>query len=299
MKKHLSYLFVVLGAACWGFMGLFNRLLASVGLAMGNRVFVRNFLSLVLLTPVFALLHRDAFHVKPRHLPIFAASGLISVLGLSFMYFNAQIECSLAVAGILLYLAPSIVVVLSAVLWKTPVTRRKLAALLLALLGCALVSGLAGGELTASWRGLAFGLASAFCYATYTIFAHYGLAHYDSYTMIYWTFVFAGLGSFAFLSPAELAPILAPRGALYALGLVVIATVLPYLLYTKGLEGVESGKASIIANVEPVVAALLGVTVFHETLSVWVLLGIACVLSGVVLLAKDNRKGEPEHGKAQ
>ena len=31
---------------------------------------------------------------------------------------------------------------------------------------------------------------------------------------------------------------------------------LPYLFYTKGLEGVESGRAAIIANVEPVVAAL-------------------------------------------
>ena len=295
MRKYLSYALVVLGAACWGFMGLFNRLLGSVGLDMGNRVFVRNLPSLVLRTLVFALTRREVFHIQARHLPIFAASGLISVLGLSYVYFNAQIECSLAVAGILLYLAPSIVVVMSALLWKTPITRRKLAALGLALLGCALVSGLIGGELTASWRGLAFGLASAFCYATYTIFAHYGLAHYDSYTMIYWTFFFSGLGSFAFLNPAAIAPaVSSAKGVFSALGLVVIATVLPYLLYTKGLEGVESGKASIIANIEPVVAALIGVFVFHEVLSVWVLLGVACVLGCVVLLAKED----VPHGEA-
>ena len=298
MKKYLSYGFVILGAACWGFMGLFNRLLGSIGLEMGNRVFLRNFPSLVLLTLTFALTHREVFRIQLRHLPIFLASGLFSVLGLSYVYFNAQMECSLAVAGILLYLAPSIVVVLSALLWKTPVTRRKIAALALSLLGCALVSGVIGGDLTASWRGLAFGVASAFCYATYTIFAHYGLAHYDSYTMIYWTFVFAGLGSFVFLDPAGIAPVFTARGALYALGLVLIATVLPYLLYTKGLEGVESGKAAIIANIEPVVAALTGILVFHETLSVWVLLGIACVLGGVVLLSGDDAKGDNAHGKA-
>ena len=295
MKKYLSYVFVIVGAACWGFMGLFNRLLASVGLDMGNRVLVRNFPSLILLTLVFALTRREVFHIQLRHLPIFAASGVISVLGLSYVYFNAQIECSLAVAGILLYLAPSIVVIMSAILWKTPITRRKVAALGLALLGCALVSGLANGELTASWRGLAFGLASAFCYATYTIFAHYGLAHYDSYTMIYWTFFFSGLGSFAFLNPAAIAPaVSSAKGVLSALGLIVVATVLPYLLYTMGLEGVESGKASIIANIEPVVAALIGVFVFHEVLSIWVLLGIACVLGTVILLAKEDAP----HGKA-
>ena len=71
------------------------------------------------------------------------------------------------------------------------------------------------------------------------------------------------------------------------LGLIVVATVLPYLLYTKGLEGVESGKASIMANVEPVVGALVGVFVFGETLSVWVILGVVCMLCGVMLLAKE------------
>ena len=50
----------------------------------------------------------------------------------------------------------------------------------------------------------------------------------------------------------------------------------------------EGGKASIIANVEPVVGALVGVFVFGETLSLWVVLGIVCVLFGVILLAKED-----------
>lgn len=295
MKKYLSYLFVILGAVCWGFIGVFNRLLAAAGADMAGRVFVRNFFSLVLLTLVFALHRREVFRIKAKHLPIFMGSGLISILTLSWVYFNCQMECSLAVAAILLYLAPSMVVVMSALLWKAPVTRRKLAALFLSLLGCVLVSGVVGGELTASWRGLAFGVASAFCYATYTIFAHYGLAHYDTYTMTYWTFVFAGLGSFVFFDADTLLPALATaRGVGGAAGLVVIATVLPYLFYTKGLEGVEGGKAAILANVEPVTAALLGVALFHEVLSVWVLLGILFVLGGAMLLAKEDAS----HGEA-
>lgn len=299
MKKYVSYAFVILGAVCWGFIGVFNRLLASAGVDMNNRVFVRNFFSFLLLTLVFAAFRRDVFHVKPRDLPIFMGSGLLSILALSWVYFNCQMECSLAVAAILLYLAPSMVVLMSTILWKSPITRRKVAALLLALLGCALVSGVIGGELTGTPRGLLFGVASAFCYATYTIFAHYGLARYDTYTMIYWTFFFAGLGSLLFLDWNALVPALAtPRGVGGAVGLVLVATVLPYLFYTKGLEGVESGKASIIANVEPVVAALLGVVLFHERLSVWVLLGIVCVLSGVILLAKDDTEEASPHGEA-
>lgn len=302
MKKTISYIFVVLGAVCWGYIGVFNRLLAEAGVGMQNRVFVRNFFSFVLLTLVFALFHREVFRIRPKHLPIFMGSGLLSILTLSWVYFNCQMECSLAVAAILLYLAPSMVVIMAAVFWKAPITRRKLLALFLALAGCALVSGVVGGALTASWRGLAYGVASAFCYATYSVFAHYALEEYESFTMIYWTFFFAGLGSLAFLDWDALVPALATaKGAGAAAGLVVVATVLPYLFYTKGLEQVESGKASIIANVEPVVAALNGVFLFHERLSVWVLLGVICVLGGVALLANDETEHprSPEDGKSR
>lgn len=292
MNKTISYLFVVLGAACWGFIGLFNRLLAQSGASVWTQVLIRNLFSLLLLTVLFALFHRQVFRIRLRHLPLFAAAGLLSVLCLAIVYFNCQKLCSLAVAGTLLYLAPSFVVLMSALLWRAPLTRRRIAALLIALLGCALVSGVVGGDLSASPVGILLGIASGFCYATYTIFAHYGLAHYDSYTMTYWTFVFAGLGSLVFLRPGELAAVLSvPTGALAAAGLVIVSTVLPYLFYTRGLEGVDSGRASIIANVEPVVAALVGVLIFRERLSLWVLLGIVCVLGGVVLLA-----GEKPHG---
>ena len=245
-------------------------------------MFIRNFISLVLLTVVFALFHRQVFRIRLKHLPIFLAAGLISVLCLAITYFNCQMHCSLAVAGILLYLAPSFVVLMSALLWKAPLTKRKLLAL--------------GGDTSVSAVGLLLGVGAAFCYATYTIFAHYGLAHYDSYTMIYWTFLVAGIGSLFFLNPTELAAAM-PDSRLWlgTAGLVVIATVLPYIFYTKGLEGVESGKASIIANVEPVVAALTGVVFFHETLSIWTLLGVACVLGGVILLAKGDDTCKESH----
>ena len=290
MKKYVPYINVVLGAVCWGFLGVFNRILATTGITMGNRVLIRNFGSLLLMTVVFAIIHPQVFHIKLKHLPIFLGSGLIGVVGLGWTYFSCQMMCSLAVAAILLYLAPSFVVIGSAILWKAPLTRRKIIALVLALIGCALVSGIVGGDLTISWVGLLLGIGAGMCYASYTLFAHYGLSHYDSFTMIYWTFAVAGLASLAFLdAPAMLDTLSQRNGIIGAVGLVVIATVLPYLFYTKGLEGVESGLASVIANVEPVVAAITGVLFFHESLSLWTVLGIVLVLGAAVILAKGDR----------
>ena len=59
---------------------------------------------------------------------------------------------------------------------------------------------------------------------------------------------------------------------------------LPYILYTRGLSQVESGKASIMASLEPVVASMAGVMVFGEPLSLLTMAGILCVLAGVYIL---------------
>ena len=286
MKKYISYIYVILSAVCWGFIGFSNRLLTGAGVSLGNRVFIRNFGTLLVLTVVFGLFHRQVFRIRWKHLPIFLGSGLISILLLSIVYFKCQTMCSLSVAAVLLYLAPSFVVIFSAVLWKTPLTKRKVIALVVSLLGCVMVSGVLGGDTTASWTGIGLGVLSGLCYASYTVFAHYGLARYESYTMIYWTFVFAGLGSIFFADIPALLPVLRqPEGVWGCVLVVVVSTALPYYFYTKGLEGVESGKASIITNIEPMMETLMGVVVFHEALTVWTVAGIACVLGAVALLA--------------
>lgn len=58
----------------------------------------------------------------------------------------------------------------------------------------------------------------------------------------------------------------------------------PYLLYTRGLARVESGKAPIMASLEPVVAALAGTLVFGEPMSLVTGIGILLVLVGVYIL---------------
>ena len=303
MKKYISYIYVILSAVCWGFIGFSNRLLTAAGIELGNRVFIRNFGTLLVLTAVFGLFHRQVFRIQWKHLPIFLCSGLISILLLSTVYFQCQTMCSLSVAAVLLYLAPSFVVLFSAVLWKTPLTKRKLIALAVSLLGCVMVSGILGGDMTASWAGIGLGVLSGLCYASYTVFAHYGLAHYESYTMIYWTFLVAGIGSIFFADFKTLPLAFAStQGIVGACGVVIVATVLPYTFYTKGLEGVESGRASIITNIEPVVETLVGVFVFKEALTVWTVLGVACVFGCVILLAREGNKApmakEEAHGKA-
>lgn len=275
---------ILAAAALWGIIGVWNRRLMAGGLSPYSIVVVRNCGGMVLLLAVMALRDRSVFHVERQHLKYFFGTGVVSVVLFTVCYFSCQEICSLAVASILLYTAPAIVVVLSALLWREPVTKKKLLALGLTLVGCALVCGVFSGSLTVTGGGIALGLGAGFFYALYSIFGRYALAHYGPMTVTVWTFVFAGVASLVLVRPAELAALAQPSLAATAVGLVVCSTVLPYILYTRGLARVEAGKASILASLEPVVASVAGVVLFGEPMSPLTAAGIACVLAGVYIL---------------
>nr|WP_326172610.1 EamA family transporter [uncultured Oscillibacter sp.] len=280
-----AYASILAAAALWGMIGLWNRNLMAGGFTPTDIVVVRNFGGMLLLAAVFAIRDRSVFRVRREHLKYFFGTGVISVLLFTVCYFSCQRICSLAAASILLYTAPSFVVVLSAVLWHEPVTKKKLLALALTLLGCALVCGVFAGDLTVTAGGVLLGLGSGFFYALYSVFGRYALAHYGPMTVTVWTFLFAGPASLVLLRPGRMAAALgSPRQWLLSLGLVVFSTAAPYILYTRGLAQVESGKASIMASLEPAAAALVGVLAFGEPLSPLSLAGILCVLAGVYIL---------------
>ena len=74
-----------------------------------------------------------------------------------------------------------------------------------------------------------------------------------------------------------------------AISFALLTTVVPYLCYTKGLSGLPASQASVTATIEPVVAAILGIVVFHEGVTMMKLTGIVLVLSSVVVMNRQEK----------
>lgn len=280
-------LFAVLAAgAFWGTMGFFARSLYAAGFGPLEVAQTRITTGLLLVGLYIFLFNRSQFKVKLKDIWCFLGTGIVSLLLFSTCYFSALNYTSLAVAAILLYTAPFFVMLMSLVLFKEKMNGKKVFALLLAFTGCVLVSGV-GGDESFSWIGILLGLGSGFFYALYSIFGRYAINRgYGAWTMTFFTFLFCSIGC-AFLSDWQvIGSVMAADSAsiLWVLGLGFVTAFLPYVLYSTGLEHMESSKASILASVEPVVSALFGVFVFHETMSLWGVLGIVMVLGAIVVL---------------
>lgn len=277
---------IMAAGSMWGCIGLFNRGLSAMHLSAPSIVLLRNLGACLLLAALFLCMDRRIFRIRLRHLPYFLGTGIVSILFFTLCYFRSQQVSSLAVAAILLYTAPTFVVLFSALLFKDRITKKKLAALLLAFLGCSFVTGIWTGSLFLSREGLLVGLGSGLFYGMYSLFGRFALKYYGPFTVTFYTFLLAGIGSCFLTKPAELAVVFhSGKAMLLVLGLMIFATVLPYLLYTKGLNELQdSGKASILASVEPVVAAIVGIVAFGEPMGVGVILGLLCILLAVYIL---------------
>ena len=281
------YVFSVLGAGiCWGFMGFFTRHLYSFGIGTDGAIIIRCLGAALAFLIVILIKDRSLLKIRMKDIWCFIGSGLLSLLFFTFCYFNAISMMSLSAAAILLYIAPSVVTLLSVILFKERLTPIKIFSVLLAFAGCCLVSGITGG-LTITVQGILFGIGSGVGYALYTIFSRYSLERgYSSLTINFYSCLLAGLGALIIWHPATLVSSVTSSAGhfLFCIAAAVVTCFIPYLLYTYGLTGLENGKASVLASVEPVVASLVGIFIYKETYTFMSVTGVVMVLAAVVLL---------------
>jgi DME family drug/metabolite transporter len=279
---------VAAAALLWGSLGVAGRFAFEAGLTPLAVAFYRAAIAFLAVAAWTVLATPAALRIRRADLWLFALFGFISIAVFFFVYLYAVSKTTVATAAILLYTAPAWVLILSRLLFREPLTRPKLWAVMLAFLGCLLVVrgyDLAALRLTLS--GVAAGLAAGLTYALYSILGKTALRRYPpqvtlTYALGFGT-VFLGLAASA-TGQLHAATLRAGWPVIAYLGLVT--TLLAQFLYLSGLRHIEAGRASLIATLEPVVAAMLGYALLRERLDLLQAAGGLAVLSGVLLVRR-------------
>lgn len=282
-----SIIMVVAAAMLWGTYGSFVTGISALGVPANSIVLLRFLATTV---PVFLYLFftdREQLRIKKEDIPLFLANGLASIFFFVYCYTAAIKETKIATAAALLYTAPAMVMLMSALLFKEKLTRRKVLCILLAVIGCAFVSGIGSGSAGLTLRGLLLGLGAAFGYSLYSIFSRcIQQRGYSTFTNIFYTFGTATIAYFIMATATKTLPKIWPPTPGIGLALLcgLVTGLGAYALYTTGLEGMEPSRAAQLATIEPVFAAILGVVLFHQTLSITEVAGIVMVVTAVVLM---------------
>ena len=291
----VSAAMVIASAILWGLYGTFVTILTSMGLSRNALVFLRMLGTSIPVGLLICATDRKAFRVRKADIPLFLCNGLLSLLFFTFCYTAAIKVTKIATAAALLYTAPAIVMVLSAILFHEKMNARKVFCCLLAVVGCAFASGL-GGELFAGGAasgslitpaGFLLGLGAGLGYALYSIFSRIILNRgYSVYTNVFYSFGVAMLGFFVLsVMDGSIGEVWeSPSRTALALLCGLLTGSFAYVLYTTGMKGMETSRAAQLTTIEPVTAALLGSLLFHQPLSLWEIAGIVMVVGSVVLM---------------
>jgi len=287
-----NYFYIISAAALWGTMCIFVKGLSALGLTTVQIALLRAVVSAFFITSLILFTDRRLFRIKLRDIWMFFGTGILSYFLFNNCYFTAINIVGAAVSSVLLYTSPIFVTIMSCILFGEKMTSKKLVCLLLAVVGCALVSGLASGNLgSISPTGILIGLASGFTYALYSIFSTYALRKYQPLTVTFYTFLFGASAALIVGDPVNTIEIVSTAsGIIWALALGIISGALPYFLYTVGLSRVNPSYAAVIATVEPVVASLIGIFLFRESADLFTILGIVLIIGASVLLNLKTKK---------
>ncbi len=283
IKVRLGEIAVLLAATMWGCIGLFTRTMLKIGFTAVQIVAVRAFITVLLMAVVILIINPKLFKIHPKDLWMFFGTGILSFLFFNICYMSSIGENSLSVACILMYTSPIWVASLSLLLFKEKLTLQKIIAFILAFGGCIMMC--CSDSLRLTKIGLVFGLCSGLGYALYSIFGKYAAEKYNSLTITFYTFLFGSVGVLPLCDMRRLLPLVSNfKGIALSIGVAIVCTVLPYLLYTYGLSKTGAGKASVIAILEPAVASLVGVLFFNEGLGILGFFGLILVITGLICL---------------
>ena len=288
-QRFIGYGLVLLAGTFWAGLGLFFRALDRYDLPATTIALNRTVLAGLTLLIIGLLRQPAALRLRVRDLPYFALYGLM-VSGFFFVYIEAVNQGSVALAAVLLYTGPIWVVVYATVRWREPLTNRRLAALGLAVLGSALVA-LGAGGVTGGGLAIALGLLSGLLYGGYSILSNEGLRRgYIPTTIVMYVMLFGGLFLLPLQDWSAVGRAVTTPGAWPALlGVAWVSSLLAPVCYAAGQQRIGASNASILATIEPVVAALLAWVLLNERLTLVQIVGGGCVLAAVLVLASAKK----------
>ncbi|MDP4083818.1 MAG: EamA family transporter [Bacillota bacterium] len=289
-ENFISIWFIALSAALWGVIAIFVRALSKVGFSPMEIVTIR-VVTATLLLAIFGIFQKtNQMKIKLLDVKLFIGTGILSIVFFNWCYFTTINKMNLSIAVILLYTAPAFVTVLSFLFLKEKVNKIKLLSVMGTLMGCMFIAGINKSEV--SVLGLLTGLGAGFGYSLYSIFGKFALRKYESFTVTFYTFLFASIALIPLTGIWKKWSLFSNWDVLlWGMGLGLFPTVIAYFLYTRGLEKIETSKASIIATIEPVVATLLSVFYYKESLGAMQLIGIFIILLSVFLVNLSSREG--------
>ena len=272
----------------FGTIGIFRR---SIPLPSAFLAFSRGILGGLFLLAFLRLRKKDgARRLAPGLLLPLAGTG--AMIGFNWMLlFEAYNHTTVAVATLCYYMQPTIVILLSPLVFRERLTGRKAACALISIAGMVLISGVTdGGGGSRDMTGILLGLGAAALYAGVVIM-NKKIKGADAYQRTTVQLLAAGsvMIPYLLLTDGFSGVAFTPATLLLLLAVGLIHTGAAYALYFGSMEGLAIQSIAVLSYIDPVSALLFSALLLREPLSLMNIIG-AVLIIGSAMISETERK---------
>ena len=272
----------IISAICYGMNPLGALFLYEEGLNVNSVIFYRFIFASILLA-IFMIIKKDSFYLKFKEIILLALLGLL--FGISAIsLFNSFLYMDAGLASTVLFIYPIFVAIIMALFFKEKNSIITILSIVFAFIGVVLLYESDGANV--SNFGIFLVIVSSLCYAIYIVIINQYLKisalKVTFYSMLFCTITIL-IHSF-FDSSLNIMPLINFNMWFYTLFLALVPTIISLLFLIKAIQIVGSTSASILGALEPLTAVLIGVYVFNEKITFWLVIGIVFILFGVLLI---------------
>ena len=221
--------------------------------------------------------------------------GLLGYYLSSYLDFLGLEHITAGLERLILFLYPTMTVILSAVIYKRAIGRKVIAAMLLSYAGILLVFlhdiSVSQGSV---FLGASLVFASALCYSIYLVGAGHAISRIGATRFTAYAMVVASIASLLQFAVTHPMSSLSLPIKVYQLSLAmaIFSTVLPVFLLSYAIRRIGSSSSSLIGSIGPVATIGLAYMFLHEVVSGLQIAGTVLVLGGVLMISLSSKKAQ-------
>lgn len=284
MNKSKGIIYVLLGAASFGFTPIFAKLAFNLNYTLGQLNIAQMIISCLLLWGLVFIKRPSFKGLSKANIIKIMFTG--TTVGLTTVFYYASIQylpASLAI--ILLFQFVWIVIIFEWIFNKVKPTNMTITSIILILIGVFFASDILNGSVQGfPLIGFIFGILAAFTYAGFIFFSGKVATNVDPWVrsslMVTGSLILVLL---IFMKEIQYVPPVNDSLWLIAIGVALFGAVLPPLFYALGAYQIPTGLANVLTSVELPVAIVSASIILSESINPLQWLGILLIILSIIM----------------
>lgn len=292
MKNNKIHLLMVLTALFWAGAFIAAKL-STPYIPTFSLTFFRFIIATIILHIVIKSKDKQVYKLKLTDIPVFLFTGIVGMFGYHVFFFSALKYTTAVNSSIIGASNPIITTILSIIIIKDTITKKRLLGIILSFLGVFLTITNANVSMVKGFsmnKGDLIMLAAVFMWAAYSVFSKKVMPRYNPITLTFYSFLFCTITLIPFVfyeAPWKFyasVPISAYISVVY---MSIFPSVIGYLVQQLSIREIGPSKTSIFINLVPVFSIILSVLILHEPVSPVKFFTTLLIISGVYICQKN------------